>query len=309
MSGCDHPGACRASLFGYMEGCRGECCVDAQRVYRREQKRRLRRPDVTPQPARVHVGQLRTHLEELRAGGIGCAQVARVSGVREATVWRIATGRQATVTPETKEALLAVMGSMLAPNALVGAGPTLERLEDLTFAGWSDVGLAREIFGATVKAGQGPWRMRELRAASGVRFRTADAVAALHAEEFPPVSEGADPLADWLLDQGDQGWRELAECRRIDPEPKVRHAVFFPTRGEPATQAREVCGRCPVQVECLDYALKANPPGIWGETTGGDRRLIRRLGWTAADVAAARSECPEVPLIDLLRSALGAAVA
>lgn len=41
----------------------------------------------------------------------------------------------------------------------------------------------------------------------------------------------------------------------------------------------ELCSSCPVQEECLDYALKAEPYGIWGGTTESEREYLRvRLG-------------------------------
>ena len=43
--------------------------------------------------------------------------------------------------------------------------------------------------------------------------------------------------------------------------------------------AKKLCRACPVQVECLTYALDAREPhGIWGGTTVKDRLRIIRLG-------------------------------
>ena len=76
-------------------------------------------------------------------------------------------------------------------------------------------------------------------------------------------------------------WQRLAACRGMDPD------LFFPLgeRGEWAGEievAREVCGSCPVQTECLAYAL-ADPllsgpddSGIWGGLTAGERHRLRR---------------------------------
>jgi WhiB family transcriptional regulator, redox-sensing transcriptional regulator len=44
-------------------------------------------------------------------------------------------------------------------------------------------------------------------------------------------------------------WRELAACRGIDLD------VFFPSRGESAGPARQVCAQCPARQPCLDYAI------------------------------------------------------
>ena len=59
------------------------------------------------------------------------------------------------------------------------------------------------------------------------------------------------------LANADYTWRVDAICRDTDPE------LFFPvgTTGYALLQiarAKEVCGQCPVQGECLDYALETN---------------------------------------------------
>ena len=66
-------------------------------------------------------------------------------------------------------------------------------------------------------------------------------------------------------------WWERGRCRGVDPD------LFFPRRGDDTTQAVAVCKACPVQVECLEYAIDNDERhGIWGGTTGNDRRKIRR---------------------------------
>jgi WhiB family redox-sensing transcriptional regulator len=71
-------------------------------------------------------------------------------------------------------------------------------------------------------------------------------------------------------------WREHAACRHEDPD------LFFPvgTTGPALLQARQaktVCGRCPVRDQCLDWALDTGQTlGIWGGTTEGERRALKR---------------------------------
>lgn len=71
-------------------------------------------------------------------------------------------------------------------------------------------------------------------------------------------------------------WRHRAACRDEDPE------LFFPVSdvgpgARQATQAKAVCARCPVQSECLNYALDNGlHHGIFGGTTERERRNLAR---------------------------------
>jgi WhiB family redox-sensing transcriptional regulator len=75
-------------------------------------------------------------------------------------------------------------------------------------------------------------------------------------------------------------WHKDALCREF---PGLN---FFPERGERVDTLKAVCGRCAVRDECLSVALEHNDPfGIWGGTSGRERRNMRR------DAAAACSHC------------------
>jgi WhiB family transcriptional regulator, redox-sensing transcriptional regulator len=72
------------------------------------------------------------------------------------------------------------------------------------------------------------------------------------------------------------GWAERGACRHSDPE------LFFPVadRGPALRQlakAKRVCERCPVRVQCLEYALQSGQRfGVWGGASEEERRLMRR---------------------------------
>lgn len=55
---------------------------------------------------------------------------------------------------------------------------------------------------------------------------------------------------------------------------------FYPERdtgSDPYFWARRVCETCPVRIECLDYALRANEVhGMWGGKTPDERTGLRR---------------------------------
>jgi WhiB family transcriptional regulator, redox-sensing transcriptional regulator len=64
-------------------------------------------------------------------------------------------------------------------------------------------------------------------------------------------------------------------CRREDPE------LFFPvtethtSAGRQIAAAKAICGRCLVRVTCMAYAMATGQDGVWGGTTGSERRAWR----------------------------------
>lgn len=75
-------------------------------------------------------------------------------------------------------------------------------------------------------------------------------------------------------------WISHGACRGEDPE------LFFPIATTEAAhqqvrEAKAVCFRCAVRVQCLSYAMETGQHGIWGGTTSderlGARQQSRRL--------------------------------
>lgn len=67
-------------------------------------------------------------------------------------------------------------------------------------------------------------------------------------------------------------WRARAACRGMNT------AMFYPERGESTAEARAVCASCPVQQDCLDWALANNDThGVWGGVSGRGRRGMDRV--------------------------------
>lgn len=89
-----------------------------------------------------------------------------------------------------------------------------------------------------------------------------------------PLDDTAAP-GPWINDPG-------RACAGTDTE------TFFPERsgGSPGevARAKRLCARCPVQVECRDYAVNAMPRvwGVWGGTTEADRKRLRKTTGVAA---------------------------
>lgn len=91
-------------------------------------------------------------------------------------------------------------------------------------------------------------------------------------EEFRPVV----PIED-------QDWRDRAACRGEDTD------LFFPDRGQDTKAAKEICGRCPVRLDCLRYALAEGiKHGVWGGASERARRRMRkrRLEFEASEEQA-----------------------
>lgn len=75
-----------------------------------------------------------------------------------------------------------------------------------------------------------------------------------------PTTAGLPP-AD-VLDQ--------AVCAQTDPD------LFFPDDGGSTRAAKSICAVCPVQAECLQWALATNQRyGVWGGLSERQRRTLR----------------------------------
>lgn len=67
----------------------------------------------------------------------------------------------------------------------------------------------------------------------------------------------------------DLSWQVDALCAQTDPE------AFFPEKGGSTRAAKSVCASCPVQPECLAYALESGERfGIYGGMSERERRRM-----------------------------------
>lgn len=66
-------------------------------------------------------------------------------------------------------------------------------------------------------------------------------------------------------------WMDEAACATTDPD------LWFPPKGGEVQSAIRICGTCPVQSDCLNYAV-ANGfrHGTWGGRSQRNLRLIRK---------------------------------
>lgn len=96
--------------------------------------------------------------------------------------------------------------------------------------------------------------------------------------------------ADAILAGLPSEWVKDAACKNLPPWGKE---LFFPIAGDNGHEAKAICEGCPVQQECLHFALSTNEiDGIWGGLSPRERRRIRRLGVT---VEKARDPWPPRP--------------
>lgn len=69
-------------------------------------------------------------------------------------------------------------------------------------------------------------------------------------------------------------WTETPACRGTDTE------MWFAEDSEPgyreANLLKRICAGCPVQTQCLQYALENTVQGFWAGTTPRHRQQLRK---------------------------------
>jgi WhiB family redox-sensing transcriptional regulator len=74
-------------------------------------------------------------------------------------------------------------------------------------------------------------------------------------------------------------WYQQARCNRYDPE------IFFDTRKRSERRAKAICSKCPVQLECLSFAVQSGTEfGIWGGLNADERRMLALRSRAPIDV-------------------------
>ena len=71
-------------------------------------------------------------------------------------------------------------------------------------------------------------------------------------------------------------WMSEAACAQIDSDP------WFPEKGGSTREVKKICAACPVQTQCLKYALDHDERfGVWGGMSERERRRLKRDGAAA----------------------------
>jgi WhiB family redox-sensing transcriptional regulator len=89
--------------------------------------------------------------------------------------------------------------------------------------------------------------------------------------ESSPISTRTDRAADQQM--ADSTWRQAAACREwtgVDFFPFSEDAIAI-------RRVKDVCALCPVEEECLAYAIETRQTdGVWGGHTREERTYLRR---------------------------------
>lgn len=76
-----------------------------------------------------------------------------------------------------------------------------------------------------------------------------------------------------MVEVGIPPWMSSSACAEISGD------LWYPEKGsnQYTSNVKAVCKRCPVQRQCLDYAIaNGENDGVWGGLTVKERRRLRR---------------------------------
>ena len=250
-----------------VEQCRCDYCRAANAAYYHQTKRRIA-------PRTVGAARARRHMLELADQGVGYKTVADAAGIGRSTAFKIVKGEVQHIRPDTEHAILGVTALNAADGNYTDAAPTWRLIEQLLDNGWT-----KDRISAALGNNGRALQVNRHR----VRVSTAKAIAELartaHITATPaPTRTPPEPPPFW---EGDTSWMHRGACRNDDTPTWL----FFAGRGDSRTTeaAKKVCAGCSVTQECLDYALRNRAVGIWGGTSGAERRGMKPSTFNCVD--------------------------
>jgi len=87
-----------------------------------------------------------------------------------------------------------------------------------------------------------------------------------------PVSR-TKPPGDWI---------ERSACA----DDGIDWEIFFPEKGGSSKEAKAICARCEVRLQCLNYSmLRPERYGVWGGLSERERRRLRAIAADEEDAA------------------------
>jgi WhiB family redox-sensing transcriptional regulator len=79
----------------------------------------------------------------------------------------------------------------------------------------------------------------------------------------------SDKQRSWVVATNLEDWAEWAECKDTHVD------LFFPADQGPDQYAKEICRQCPVEADCLAYALNLpEEHGLWGGLSARERKPL-----------------------------------
>lgn len=86
------------------------------------------------------------------------------------------------------------------------------------------------------------------------------------------------------IDYEDELWIDLAQCRLEAIPTRWFYSDEETKQYDHDKEVMDVCSRCPVRIQCGDYAMRENEPGIWGGMYEDQRTKLkarRKSAWDA----------------------------
>lgn len=84
-------------------------------------------------------------------------------------------------------------------------------------------------------------------------------------------------------------WQSKAACRVGGPNDPT----WFPEKWGRGTDAKQICASCPVQKDCLDYAMRHEERyGVWGGLNAKERWELLKQARTPRRPHPATCSCP-----------------
>lgn len=244
---------------------------------------------------------VQSHLALLRESGMSMPRIAELAGIKYLTVRSLIRDDRHHVTNKVADAVLAVVPGDLSPHAFLPRERADVLVARLTARGWTPAAMGAalgypprvpfKVQRPKVRAGT-VTRLRALLDVAPPGAALADVVQAERHDEASRAAEaerrmahrrgqGMEPKQPQARPDLDADWRDQAACHR---EGSTMLPVFFSNEPRDINRAKAVCRMCPVQSDCLRWALDQPAREDFG-TAGGmsedervDARKRRRRG-------------------------------
>ena len=203
----------------------------------------------------VDAGPTRAHIKALMQMGWKHAEIARAANVNRGQITAIVSGGRHLIGPDAAFRICCVNAGQRTEYVKLDPDVAHERAR-------------KAALSISPEAAQ----VRGLKSAQTRRDKQQRAVAKAIKEDALTIALQA--LRAKLYgdeDEDDDKWRDRALCAQVDPD------LFFPEKGGPSRDAKQLCLSCPVKDPCLEFAMASEERfGIWGAMSERERRRLER---------------------------------